>query len=167
MDKKEYWEKINRKDYELACKYPELNGSYEIYSESGEATLRLKPEQYIKYPIGFLQAGIIRELNGNAVKVFNIIISICGRQRNTTATDKTIMKLSGVKHCTLTKALQELKFYHLIHIHYLPGGSAKKRIRKITLHRWNSAQALLIKEEKIVIGLDNKVIYPIPNPYRK
>lgn len=167
MNKKEYWEKTNRKDFELAIKYPEINGGYEFYSEDGEIILRLKPEQTLRYPMTFSHSGIIRELSGNAVKVFNIIISISNRFRNTTATDRTIIKLSGVSHCTLTRALQELKFYHLIHTHYLPGGGQRKRRRKINLLRWGTARALLIREKKIVIGLDNKVTFLIPNPYRK
>jgi hypothetical protein len=167
MNKKEYWENINKKDRELAIKYPEINGSYEIFSENGEVILKLKPEQTLRYPMSFAHSGIIRELSGNAVKVFNIIISISNRYRNTTATNKMIMELSGIKHNTLIKALQELKFYHLIHIHYLPGGGQRKRRRKITLSRWDTARALLIKEKKVVIGLDNKVTFLIPNPYRK
>ena len=167
MEKEEYWGNINKKDKELAIKYPELNGSYEFYSENGEVILKLKPEQTLRYPMGFAHSGVIRELSGNAVKVFNIIISISNRYRNTTATNKIIMELSGVKHSTIIKALQELKFYHLIHIHYLPGGGQKKKRRKITLSRWNTALSLLIEDKKVIIGLDNKVTFLIPNPYRK
>ncbi|MBA7591613.1 hypothetical protein ES708_33773 [subsurface metagenome] len=168
MSKKEYWENINKKDRELAIKYPEINGGYEFYSESGEVILRLKPEQTLRYPMGFIHSGIIRELNGNTVKVFNIIISISNRKyRNTTALNEMIGKLSGISHNTVDKAIQELNFYHLIHIHYLPGGSRKDRRRKITLSRWDTARALLVNEKKVVIGLDNKVTFPIPNPYKK
>lgn len=168
MNKREYWENINKKDRELAIKYPEINGGYEFYSENGEVILKLKPEQTLRYPMGFLHSGIIRELSGNAVKAFNIIISISNRKyRNTTALNEMISKLSGISHNTLDKALLELKFYHLIHIHYLPGGSRDKKRRKITLSRWDTALSLLVKEKKVVIGLDNKVTFPIPNPYRK
>ena len=133
MEKEEYWEKINQKDRELATKYPELNGGYEFYSESGEVTLKRKPEQTARYPMKFLHSGIIRELSGNAVKIYNIIISISGRQRNTTALNPTIKKLSDLSIKTIKATLRELKFYHLIHIHYLPGGSRDNRKRKITL----------------------------------
>jgi len=167
MSKKEYWEKINQKDKELVMKYPELNGSYEIFNENGEVILRLKKEPTIRYPRGFVYAGIIRELSSSAVKVFNIIISLCGRYRNTTAMDIMIQKLSGISQRTLRDIIKELKFYHLISIHYLPGGSRKKRIRKITLSRWDTAQVLLIKEKKLVIGLDNKVDFIISNPHKK
>jgi len=167
MSKKEYWENINRKDKELVIKYPELNGSYEIFDENGEIILRRKREQMLKYPMGFMHSGVIRELSISAVKVFNIIISLCGRYRNTTALNEMISKMSDISHNTVDKALQELKFYHLIHIHYLPGGSRKKRIRKITLSRWDTAWALLVKEKKVILGLDNKVTFLIPNPYRK
>ena len=168
MSKKEYWENINKKDKELAIKYPEINGGYEFYSKNGEVILTLKPEQTLRYPMGFIHSGIIRELSGNAVKIFNIIISISNRKyRNTTALNEMIGKLSGISHNTVDKAIQELKFYHLIHIHYLPGGSRKDRRRKITLSRWDTALPLLIKEKKVVIGLDNKVTFPIPNPYKK
>ncbi len=167
MEKEEYWEKINQKDRELATKYPELNGGYEFYSESGEVTLKRKPEQTARYPMKFLHSGIIRELSGNAVKIYNIIISISGRQRNTTALNPTIKKLSDLSIKTIKATLRELKFYHLIHIHYLPGGSRDNRKRKITLLRWDYALPLLIKEEKVVIGLDDKVEFVIPNPYKK
>lgn len=167
MDKKECREMLDSKDKELVIKYPELNGGYELYSESGEIILRLKKEQYIKYPMGFISSGVIRELSSSAVKIFNIIISLCGKYRNTTAMDRTIIKLSGLSSRTLSDIFLELKYYHLISIHYLPGGSLKKKIRKITLSRWDTAQALLIKEKKVTIGLDNKIICLIPNPYKK
>jgi hypothetical protein len=167
MNKKEYWENINKKDKELAIKYPEINGSYEIFSENGEVILKLKREQILKYPMGFIHSGVIRELSSSAVKVFNIIISLCGKYRNTTAMDRTIEKYSDISQRTLRDIIKELKYYHLISIHYLPGGSLKKRIRKITLSRWDTAQDLLIKEKKVIIGLDNKVTFLIPNPYKK
>jgi len=167
MKKKEYWENINKKDRELAIKYPEINGSYEIFNENGEVILKLKPEQTLRYPMGFIHSGIIRELSGSAVKVYNIIISLCNRYRNTTAKDKTIIELSGISSRTLSDIFLELKYYHLISSHYLPGGSLTKRRRRINLNRWDTAQALLIKEKKLVIGLDNKVDFIISNPYKK
>lgn len=167
MSKKEYWENINKKDEELAIKYPEINGSYEFYSKDGEVILKFKPEQTLRYPMRFLHTGIIRELSSSAVKVYNIIISISGRQRNTTALNSMISKLSDLSIKTIKATLRELKFYHLIDVHDLPGGSRKNRKRKITLLRWDFALPLLIKEKKIVIGPDNKVEFVIPNPYKK
>jgi len=168
MNKKEYWERINKEDKELAIKYPEINGGNEIFNKNGEVILTLKPEQTLRYPMGFIHSGIIRELSSNAVKVFNIIISISNRKyRNTTALNEMIGRLSGISLKTLKYIFKELKFYHLIHIHYLPGGSRKNRKRKITLSRWDTALSLLIKEKKVVVGLDNKVTFLIPNPHKK
>jgi hypothetical protein len=168
MNKKEYWENINKKDKELAIKYPEINGGYEFYSKDGEVILTLKPEQTLRYPMRFAHSGVIRELSSSAVKVYNIIISISNRKyRNTTALNEMISRLSDLSVRTIKDVFKELKYYHLIHIHYLPGGSRKMRKRKIVLHRWDVARALLIKEEKITIGLDNKIVFVIPNPYKK
>lgn len=167
MEKEEYWGNINKKDKELAIEYPELNGSYEIFSENGEVILERKLEQTLRYPMRYVHSGIIRELSSSAVKVYNIIISISGRQRNSTAINEMISKLSDLSIKTIKVSLRELKFYHLIDTHYLPGGSRKNRKRKITLLRWDFALPLLIKEKKVVIGLDNKVTFLIPNPYKK
>lgn len=167
MDKEEYWRSIDKKDEELVEKYPEMNGSYEVKNEDGEWVVGYKLERYIKYPVGFLEAGIIRELNSSTVKVFNILISVCNKYRNTSVLDKTIIKLSSIKQGTISKALRELRYYHLISSHLLPGGGLKKRRRKIVLNRWDTAKVLLLKENKIVIGLDDKVDFLKPNPYRK
>ncbi len=167
MDKEEYWRSINKKDEELVEKYPEMNGSYEVKNEDGEWVVGYKLERYIKYPIGFLEAGIIRELSSSAVKVFNILISLCNKYRNTSVMDKTLIKLSGIGQETITKVLRELRYYHLISSHLLPGGGLKKRRRKITLNRWDTARALLLKENKMKLGLDDRIDFLKPNPYKK
>ena len=167
MNKEEYWKSINKKDEELVEKYPEMNGNYEVKNEDGEWVVGYNLERYIKYPVGFLESGIIRELNSSAVKVFNILIKTCNKYRNTSVLDRTIINLSGIKQGTITKALRELRYYHLISSHLLPGGSKKKRWRKIVLNRWDTARALLLKEDKIIFGLDSRVDFLKPNPFRK
>lgn len=167
MNKEEYWRSINKKDEKLVEKYPEMNGGYEVKNEDGEWVVGYKLERYIKYPVGFLEAGIIKELDSSAVKVFNILINVSNKYRNTSVLDRTLIKLSGIKQGTITKALQELRYYHLISSHLLPGGSRKKRRRKIVLNRWDTARTLLLKENKIKLGLDGKVDFLKPNPFRK
>jgi len=163
MNKKNYKEQEEKE----ARLYPEINQGLEVLNEAGEWVIGRKKEPFTAYPRGFVYSGIIRELNGNAVKVLNVICSFTNKFRNTTITDKVIMEYAGICKTPLGKALKELKFYHIISSHLLPGGSKTTRIRRINILRWDTARALLIKEEKITIGLDNKVVFVISNPYRK
>ena len=157
-----------KKQEEEAKLYPELNQGLEVLNEAGEWVIGRKKEQFLAYARAFLISGIIGELNGNAVKVLNVIAGFTNQQRNTTIKDKTIMKYAGIPSLTtLHKTKKELKFYHLISIHYLPGGSLKKRRRCINLNRWDTAKAILVKEKKIIIDSEGQVIFLIPNPYRK
>lgn len=163
MKKKKYKEQEEKE----ARSYPEINQGLEVLNEAGEWVIGRKKEPFTAYPRGFVFSGIIGVLNGNAVKVLNIICSFTNRFRNTTITNKMIMEYAGICKTPLDKALKELKFYHVISSHYLLGGSLKKKRRCINILRWDIARALLIKEEKITIGLDNKVVFVISNPYRK
>lgn len=156
-----------KKEEEEAKLYPEINQGLEILNEAGEWVLGRKKEQFIAYPMGFIYSGIIGELNNAAVKVLNVIAGFTNRFRNTTITNSMIMKYANVSSMTLKISLRELKFYHVISSHYLPGGSYKKRRRCINLSRWDSARDLLLKEKKIKVGLDLKVIFLIHNTYRK
>lgn len=163
MDKKNYKEQEEKE----ARLYPEINQGLEVLNEAGEWVIGRNKEPFTAYPRGFVFSGIIGILNGNAVKVLNVIASFTNKFRNTTITNETIRKYAGICKTPLDKALKELKFYHIISSHFLPGGSKTKRIRRINILRWDTARALLIKEKKITIGLDNKVVFVIPNPYRK
>jgi hypothetical protein len=160
-------DELKKQEQKEAKEYPDLNQGLEILNEAGEWVLGRKKEQFIAYARGFMLAGIIGELNGNAVKVLNVIAGFTNKFRNTTITNKIIMRYAGMSKTPLDNALKELKFYHLISSHYLPGGSLTRKIRRINLNRWDTAKSLLIKENKIVVGLDNKVTFVIPNPYRK
>lgn len=161
--------KKNYKDQEEkeARLYPEINTGYEVLNEAGEWVIGREKEPFIAFPRGFVYSGIIGELNGNAIKVLNTICGFTNRFRNTTITNETIRKYAGIHKTPLDRALRELKFYHIISSHFLPGGSKTTRIRRINILRWDTARILLIKEKKITIGLDNKVVFVIPNPYRK
>jgi len=163
MDKKNYKEQAEKE----ARIYPEINQGLEVLNEDGEWVIGRKKEPFTAYPRGFAFAGIIAVLNNSTVKILTIICSFTNRYRNTTITNKSIEKYSGTSKDTVKKAIRELKFYHIISSHYLPGGSLTKRRRCININRWDTARALLIKEKKIIIGLDNKVDFVIPNPYRK
>ena len=163
MDKKNYKEQAERE----ARLYPEINQGYEVLNEAGEWVIGRKKEAFTAYSRGFVFSGIMALLNGNTIKVLNTICSFTNRFRNTTITNKMIEKYSGLSKSTAKKAIKELKFYHIISSHFIPGGSLKKRRRCININRWDTAQVLLIKENKITIGLDYKVVSVIPNPYRK
>ncbi|MBA7568057.1 hypothetical protein ES695_13870 [Candidatus Atribacteria bacterium 1244-E10-H5-B2] len=147
--------------------YPEIVQGLEELNEAGEWVIGRKKEPFTAYARGFVYSGIIGLLNGNTVKVLNTICSFLKRFRNTTITSEMIGKYSGISKGTVKKAIRELKFYHVISSHLFPGGSLTKRRRCITVNRWDTARSWLIKENKIVVGLDNKVTFVIPNPYRK
>jgi len=163
MDKKNYKEQEEKE----ARLYPEIAQGLEVLNEAGEWVIGRKEEPFMAYPRGFVFAGIIGVLTGNAVKVLNVICSFTNRFRNTTITNKMIETYSGTSTSTVKKALRELKFYHIISSHYLPGGNPAKKRRCINIRRWDRAKALLIKEKKVTIGLDYKVDLVCPNPYRK
>jgi len=163
MNKKNYKDQEEKE----ARSYPEINQGLEVLNEAGEWVIGRKKEPFTAYPRGFVYSCIIGELNGNAVKVLNIICSFTNRFRNTTITNKMIMEYAGMAQTCVDRALRELKFYHIISIHSLPGVGLKKKRRCINIKRWDTARALLIKEKKVTLKLDNKVDLIIPNPYRK
>lgn len=163
MKKKNYKEQEEKE----ARLYPEIRQGLEVLNEAGEWVIGREKEPFTAYPRGFAYSGIIGVLNGNTVKVLTTICSFSNRFRNTTIKDESLIKYANVCQKTLTKSLQELEFYHIISRHFLPGGSLEKRRRCINIKRWDTALPLLIKEKKIIIGLDNKVTFVIPNPYRK
>ena len=163
MGKKNYKEQEEKE----ARLYPEINQSYEVLNEAGEWVIGREKEPFTAYPRGFAYSGIIGVLNGNTVKVLNIICSFTNRFRNTTVKDELLIKYANICQKTLTKSLQELEFYHIISRHFLPGGSLKKRRRRINIIRWDTALPLLIKEKKVTLKLDDKVDLVSPNPYRK
>lgn len=160
----DFYKEQDEKD---ARKFPEINQGLYVLNEAGEWVIGRKREQFTAYSVGFIFSGIIGNLNSNTAKILSVICSLTNRFRNTTTTDKMIMKYANVSHNTLSKGLNELEFYHIITRHNLPGGSLKKRKRCINISRWDTALKKLIKEKKIILGVDNKVSFLIPNPYRK
>lgn len=163
MNKKNYKDQEEKE----ARLYPEINQGLEVLNEAGEWVIGRKKEPFTAYPREFVFSGIVGLLNGNTIKILSVICGFTNRFRNTTITNKMIEKYSGTSKETVKKAIRELKFYHIISSHFIFGGSLKKKRRCINIKRWDTARALLIKEKKITIGLDNKVIFVIPNPYRK
>ena len=163
MKKKNYKEQEEKE----ARLYPEINQGLEVLNEAGEWVIGRKKEPFTAYPREFVFSGIVGLLNGNTAKILTIICSFTNRFRNTTVKDKIIMKYAGISKNTLDTSLRELEFYHIISRHFLPGRRLKKRGRCINIIRWDTALPLLVKEKKVVIGLDNKVTFLIPNPYRK
>ncbi|MBA7542146.1 hypothetical protein ES705_34465 [subsurface metagenome] len=156
-----------KREEEEAKKYPEINTGLEKLNEAGEWVIGKDKEPFTAYPRGFVYSGIIGVLNGKTSKLLSVICSFTGRFRGTTIKDETIIKYANVCQNTLSKALNELEFYHVISRHLLPGGSKTKRRRMINIIRWDTARARLIKEKKIKLGLDNKVVFVIPNPFMK
>lgn len=163
MNKKNYKDQEEKE----ARLYPEIAQGLEVLNEAGEWVIGRKKEPFTAYPRGFVFSGIVGSLNNSTAKILSVICSFTNRFRNTTITNKMIEKYSRTSEITVKKAIRELKFYHIISSHYLPGGSLTKKRRCINIKRWDTTRALLIKEKKITIGLDNKVIFVIPNPYRK
>ena len=160
-------DELKEREEEEAKLYPEISQGLDILNEAGEWVLGREKEQFMAFPQGFVLEGIIRELNNSAVTVLSVIASFTNRFRNTIITNETIAKYAGVTEYTVKIVLRELRFYHAISSHILPGGTLTRRRRIITVNRWDTARALLIKEKKITLGLDNKVVFLIPNPYRK
>ncbi|MBA7513962.1 hypothetical protein ES705_05980 [subsurface metagenome] len=163
MNKKNYKEQEEKE----ARLYPEINTGYEVLNEAGEWVVGRKKEPFTAYPRGFIFSRVVGSLNNSTAKILSVICGFTNRFRNTTITNKMIGVYSGTSEKTVKRAIRELKFYHIISSHYLPGGNPKKKRRCINILRWDTALPLLIKEKKVVIGLDNKVTFPIPNPYRK
>lgn len=63
--------------------------------------------------------------------------------------------------------MRELEYYHFIKRFNVPGGSRTNRKRMIVLQRWDTAKDKLIKDNKITIDKEEKVIFVKPNPFRK
>jgi superfamily II helicase len=155
------------KEEKEARDYPEINQSLKVLNEAGEWVVGREKEQLIAYPIGFVFSGIIGNLNATTVKILCVICSFNNRFRNTTATNKMIGHRANICRKTVKKALKELEFYHIITRHNLPGGSLKNKKRCINISRWDTAIKKLIREKKIIPGLDNKINFLVPNPYKK
>jgi len=80
------------------------------------------------------------------------------------ATNPMITRCAGLNIDTVKKCLRELEYYHFIKRHNLPNGRRNKRIRMITLLRWDTGKELLLKENKIKLDTDNKVLFVRPYP---
>ena len=89
------------------------------------------------------------------------------KYRNTMASNQTISKWAGVNICTIKNSMRELEYYHFIKRCNVPGGSRTNRKRMIVLQRWDTAKDKLIKDNKITIDKEEKVIFVKPNPFRK
>ena len=89
------------------------------------------------------------------------------KYRNTMASNQTISKWAGVNICTIKNSMRELEYYHFIKRFNVPGGSRTNRKRMIVLQRWDTAKDKLIKDNKITIDKEEKVIFVTPNPFRK
>lgn len=153
-----------RKEVEL---YPELNQGLKILNEKGEWVLGRKKEAFLSFPRDFMFSGILRELNPSSVNVLCVIAGLVGIQRFTNASNNSIIRYSGLALKTIKKALKELEYYHIIGRNLIPSGSIKKRNRRIILHRWDTAKAILIKEKKLKLDDNGKILFLIPNPYKK
>ena len=146
--------------------YPEICDGYEAINENGEWVIVKNPEAFTAYAREYVFSGVIATMSSSAVKVLNILASLVGRRRFTKAGNKRIVYYSGLSDDKVKRALRELKYYNVIVINYIPGGSRIKRLRRITIQRWDTALPLLIKENKVVIK-DNKVTFVRPYPYKR
>lgn len=125
-------------------------------------------EQFTAIAWGFFIANVFAQLTGSASKTLFAIATYTDKKfRNTTVTNPMISECAGLDKDTVKKCLRELKYYHFIERHDIPGGSRTNRKRKIALQRWDVAKNMLIKENKIKVDTKEKVIFVRPNPYRK
>lgn len=152
-----------RKEAELC---PRICDGYEERNEAGEWVVVKKPEAFTAYAREYVFSGVIGAISSSAVKVLNILASLVGRRRFTKVGNKRIAYYSGLSDDKVKRALRELKYYNIIVINYIPGGSRTKKLRRITIHRWDVALPLLIKENKVVMK-DNKVTFIGPYPYKR
>jgi len=146
--------------------YPEICDGYEAINEDGKWVVAKKPEAFTAYAREYVFSGVIGTMSSSTVKVLNILASLVGRQRFTKAGNKRIAYWSGLSDDGVKRALRELKYYNVIVINNIPGGSRTKRLRRITIQRWDTALPLLIKENKVVME-GSKVTLVMPYPYKR
>ena len=158
---------FKKQEEEEAKLYPELNQGLEVFNEAGEWVIGKKKEQFSAIAWRYIKEGVLAELKGNTVKVLLAIASLTGKQRFTKAGNECISEYAGVDIKTVKKSLKELEFYHFIKRNLIPSGSLKKRKRRIVLQRWDTAKALLINDKRIIVNDKGKVIFVIPNPFKK
>jgi hypothetical protein len=155
-----------------AIKYPELNGSDYVFDEiKGEFVN--KPEQHKRIKYGFYQLNIISQLRPKALKLYMIILFNTDKWQKTYIKNDTLSQVSGLSINIISKRknslLNELEYWHLIERRELPNPrynkNNPKKNRCITVHRWDTAKELLIKEGKI-IKIEGKYVTR-PNPFKK
>jgi hypothetical protein len=139
-----------------AIKYPEQNGSDEVFDKTIGEFIKLPPEQYKRIKSGFYHANIYYLLRPKAVKLYDIILFNTDRWQKTYISNDKLSKYSGLTIDEISKRktslLNELEYYHLIHRHYAPNPrNPKKKNRCIVIHRWDKAFELLKRDKRIVI----------------
>ncbi|MDD3859784.1 MAG: hypothetical protein PHW83_06260 [Bacteroidales bacterium] len=138
---------------------PEINGGNSRYDKTLGEFVDLAAEPFLLLKAGFYTSGIISRLTSNAVKVLVVITGMTDNEyRTTEVKNNEIFKNAGVSESTGKLAIRELKYYHLIETHYIPGGSRKHRKRNIVLSRWDTALKKLKKENKVIILGNNEII---------
>ena len=157
---------LRKQEEEETKLYPELNQGLKILNEKGEWVLGREKETFLSFPRDFMFSGILRELSLSSVNVLCVIAGLVGIQRFTNAGNNSISRYSGLTLKTIKKALKELEFYHVIKRNLIPSG-ARKRKRRIVLHRWDTAKEILIKENKLKLDENGKILFLIPNPFKK
>ncbi len=128
---------------------------------------RKEKEQFSAIAWGFTQSGVFAQLSGSASKVLIAIASLTNKYRNTSVVNNTLSRWAGINSSTVKNSLRELEYYQFIKRISLPGGSCAHRKRMIVLQRWDTAREKLIKENKINVDKEEKVIHVRPNPFRK
>jgi hypothetical protein len=157
-----------------AIKYPELNGSDEVFDSQKKEFIKLPPEQHKRIKYGFYQANIISQLRPKATHLYIIILLNTDKYQKTYIQNETLSQLSGLSIREISKGnkgndslLNELEYWHLIERRELPNPKYKKnkprKNRCITVHRWDTAKKLLLKEGKMT-QIEGKYIINA-NPY--
>ncbi|MCC7574564.1 hypothetical protein KO361_03145 [Candidatus Woesearchaeota archaeon] len=151
-----------------AIKYPERNGSDEIFDNELCEFVKLPTEQHKRIKYGFYQANIYSLLRPKAVKLYDIILFNTDKWQKTYIGNDKLSKYSGLSIEDISKRsnslLNELEYYHLIHRHYTPHSRDKRKSRCIIIHRWDKAFELL-KRDKRIITDENGNITSIVEPF--
>jgi len=161
INKKEYRELMDNEDKTLINFNPELNQSG-VFDNEGNRIEKPKREQFDYIPRGFIDSGLIFNLNGKKdITLYFFLSSKCNKYRNTRTTNDSIIKNTGLKNATINRSLKRLEFYHFIsrRIYYI---KPKINRRIITLLRWDTAYKKLVKEDKIKAKSGKDIIHIKP-----
>lgn len=185
--KKEEWQELehsfDKRSRIEAMKYPDLNGSDEVFDKELCEFVKLPTEQHKRIKLGFYHANIISQLRPKASHLYMIILFNTDKWQKTYIKNNKLSQLSGLSireismgydHKTNNSLLNELEYWHLIERKNMPNPKYSdrtdrkkfKRNRCITVHRWDKALELLKKDGKVIVD-ENGEVTARPNPFKR